>query len=184
MTAQPALPGAEWGSHAEISEDGVYRYHLSRFWDPRLAPAIFVMLNPSTADASQDDPTIRKCIGFARRWGMGGIEVMNCFALRSTDAGQLRKHHDPIGPDTNFYLGLLNRYNPRTPVVLAWGGSVESWDLGNAHTLMVASTIMALGLKAQCLGTTKRGSPRHPLMLGYDTKLRPWPVPAAEWGKP
>jgi hypothetical protein len=78
-------------SGAELSACRTYRYRLWRQWDADLAPVVWVMLNPSTADESADDPTIRKCIGFAQRWGYGGIEVVNLYAYRSPDPRQLKK---------------------------------------------------------------------------------------------
>lgn len=69
---------------ATISDCGKYRYRLSRIWEPGRPVATFVMLNPSTADATNDDATIRKCMGFARRWNLGGIHVGNLFAYRAS----------------------------------------------------------------------------------------------------
>jgi len=83
--------------------DAKYRLRLHRTWDPAVLPATFVMLNPSTADAEQDDPPIRRCIGFARRWGFGGVRIVNLFALRATNPRALytadRAGVDSIGPE-------------------------------------------------------------------------------------
>lgn len=89
---------------AILSACGTYRYHLWRLWDKALPVMVFVMQNPSTADASHDDPTIRKCIGFAKRHGYGGISVRNIFALRATDERILLTHHDPFGPENDAHL--------------------------------------------------------------------------------
>src|SRR3954471_10304152 len=91
---------------AHLSSDGVYRYTLSRLWDtdPVSPEMVWVMLNPSTADAAVDDPTIRRCIGFARLWGYAGIRVVNLFALRAADPKALLAHQDPVGPDNDHWL--------------------------------------------------------------------------------
>lgn len=104
---------------AVISLCRQYRYWLSRQWDTSLPMVCFIMLNPSTADDNEDDPTIRKCTGFARRMGYGAIQVVNLFALRSTDPTKLRTAMDPIGPDTDEWIcqtaGACRR------VICAWG---------------------------------------------------------------
>ena len=89
---------------ATFSRDRRYRYRLWRRWDRSRAVVAFVMLNPSTADAMHDDPTIRRCVGFARAWGFGGVDVVNLFALRATDTRALRKAADPIGPANDRHL--------------------------------------------------------------------------------
>ncbi|MGF6870951.1 DUF1643 domain-containing protein [Paraburkholderia sp. MM5477-R1] len=92
---------------AIISECGGYRYILTRAADsmcPMKTAAVFVMLNPSTADEEQDDPTIRRCRGFARLWDCNGISVANLYALRSTDPAGLWVHPDPVGPDNDAHL--------------------------------------------------------------------------------
>ena len=77
------------------------------------------MLNPSTADAERDDPTIRRCIGFSRAWGFGGAEMVNLFALRSTDPGRLREAADPVGPGNVAHIADAAR--GATQVIAAWG---------------------------------------------------------------
>jgi hypothetical protein len=89
---------------ASVSSCGVYRYGLSRRWDDAMPIMTFVMLNPSTADAVQDDRTIAKCAGFAHREGMGGMEVVNLFALRATYPSLLKAATDPKGPDNSAWL--------------------------------------------------------------------------------
>ena len=104
---------------ATFSADRRYRYRLWREWDRSRAVVAFVMLNPSTADASRDDPTIRRCIGFARAWGFGGVEVANLFALRATDPRHLRGVPDPVGPRNARSLKLALAH--ASLVVVAWG---------------------------------------------------------------
>lgn len=82
---------------AGLSPCGLYRFWLTRCWAPAKPCALFIMLNPSTADHEQDDATIRKCIGFARRWGMGSIRVANLFAYRATKPDDLKRADNPIG---------------------------------------------------------------------------------------
>src|SRR5438128_11131670 len=104
---------------ATFSRDRRYRYRLWRRWDRSRAVVAFVMLSPSTADAMHDDPTIRRCVGFARAWGCGGVDVVNLFALRATDPRALRKAADPIGPANERHLRRAVR--AAGLVVLAWG---------------------------------------------------------------
>lgn len=108
---------------ADFSPDLSYRYRLTRTWDQCLVcnrpPAVFVMLNPSTADASLDDPTIRRCVGFAKAWGCPGLTVVNLYALRSADPKALWSHPDPVGPDNNRWISevLLRAWRQRAPLV-------------------------------------------------------------------
>lgn len=153
---------------AILSTCGTYRYQLDRTWsDDR--PACFIMLNPSTADAENDDPTIRRCIDFAQRWECGGIKVVNLFALRSTDPKVLVKVADPIGPDNDLYIraAILACY----PVVCAWGAEKFAYPRG----VEVNNLILRLGLPwGMCLGMTRERAPRHPLYVPANTELIPF----------
>ena len=157
---------------AVLSEDGSYRYSLTRVWARENGTAVFVMLNPSIADANEDDPTIRRCMGFARSWGLGGILVLNLYALRSTDPKALWSHEDPIGPDNFRYLtdALSAACFFGTPVVAAWGANAKP-----LRTEAFKSLARDRGVALQSLGTTKAGAPRHPLYIKGDTELRAWP---------
>jgi len=104
---------------AVISDDKKYRYYLERRWDINKGIVCFIMLNPSTADAEVDDPTIRRCVGFAKSWGYGGIIVVNLYALRSTDPKNLLTSEDPIGPG-NIENLIRGHYRSRL-TVCAWG---------------------------------------------------------------
>ena len=157
---------------AVISDCGQYRYRLVREWSCDSPRITWVMLNPSTADAKEDDPTIRRCIGFAQRWGFGGINVCNLFALRATDPKELKKASDPLGPENESILQDI-----AAPVVVAWGGNIP-------NTLQADHLARILRNKAKrqrhswwCLGKTKWGEPRHPLMLSYSVNRQNWPQP-------
>lgn len=153
---------------AAISQDGRYRYMLARQWDDRPA-ATFIMLNPSTADDMVDDPTIRRCIGFARTWQCGGLVVVNLYALRSTDPRALWADPDPVGPENDFHLAAAARaFEHRAPLVAAWGAHAK------ADRIQHVLTIPAVADRLQCLGTTKAGAPRHPLYLPATTELERW----------
>jgi hypothetical protein len=144
---------------ATFSRDRRYRYRLWRRWDRTRPLVAFVMLNPSTADARHDDPTIRRCLGFARRWGYGGIEVVNLFAYRATNPTALRKVRDPVGRGNARHIqSALAR---AALVVLAWGADTQS----SRHVSVV---------RAHCLGLTRAGQPRHPLYLRRDVRPVPY----------
>lgn len=170
---------------ADISKCGRYRYTLWRCWDDALPTAVFVMLNPSTADANEDDPTIRKCIGFARRWGCGSILVVNMFAFRTPYPKDLAaadaRGEDIYGPDRDEVLqNVMAKSKARGwPVICAWGSPSKG---GQALRRLVSLNARAVSLGAlvremqlHCLGTAKDGNPRHPLMLPYVTERQPWP---------
>jgi hypothetical protein len=124
------------------------------------------MLNPSTADAERDDPTIRRCIGFSRAWGFGSAEIVNLFALRATDPGTLRLHADPIGPGTDDHVRSAAA---RVEVVIAaWG----AFDFAAARAEQVLSLLP--GKRLHCLGRTRSGAPRHPLYLPTSARRRPF----------
>lgn len=157
---------------ADISPDGIYRYGLLRRWSKaEFSFATFVMLNPSTADGTQDDPTIRRCIGFAKSWGLGGLHVLNLYALRSTDPKGLWKVSDPVGPENDRHLTshAMAACNSGWPLVAAWGANAKPDRV--EHVLRLPGM-----LSLSALGVTKAGAPRHPLYLRADAALSPWPV--------
>lgn len=156
-------------SSAVFSPCRRYRYVLRRIWDRTTPPAMFVGLNPSTADEVKDDPTVRRCIGYARRWGFGGLVMTNIFAFRSTDPNALVELDDPVGPRNDAWLRRLQRR--AGVVVAAWG----VWgSLGDRE-----GRVMELLDEPWCLGVTKQGSPRHPLYLRSDARRRRYIVKAA-----
>jgi hypothetical protein len=153
---------------AWISADGLYRYRLWRIWDGSIPQMVFVMLNPSTADATTDDPTIRRCIGFAKRENCGGIEVVNLYALRATKPVHLLDHPDPEGPGNCMAWAEALYDRPQPVVVAAWGANSDLAGLPESKALRGASQTW------HCLGTTKDGAPRHPLYLKGNTPLQRW----------
>lgn len=153
---------------ARISEDGVYRYTLDRVWRKAAPRTVFLMLNPSTADGTVDDATIRRCVGYARRWGHGGIRVINLYALRSRDPAALWTHPDPVGPDNEATL-IETARDARSRghlVVAAWGANART-----SRAVSVAWTLAEVGKPLACFGLTKAGHPLHPLMLRGDAPL-------------
>lgn len=169
MTAPEALFDSGYVSDALISDDLRYRYWLTRRWNTGPV-ATFVMLNPSTADAHLDDPTIRRCIGYAKAWGCGGLTVVNLYALRSTDPKGLWYVDDPVGPDNDSHLSAFATVARQQgwPLVAAWGA--------NARPDRVAHVLTLPGMAAlTALGTTKDGAPRHPLYLRADAQPTTWP---------
>jgi len=150
---------------AHISADGLYRYRLERFWGSEHALP-FVMLNPSTADAEVDDPTIRRCMGFARREGAGGIIVCNLYAFRATKPADLWQARDPYGPENDSALVGLADWAARAgmPLICAWGAQG-----GNNNRPIVL--MQRTGAQLMCLGRTESGQPRHPLYVRGDQKL-------------
>jgi len=163
---------------AIISECGLYRYRLERgdMFDS-MATAV-IMVNPSTADAGQDDPTIRKLRGFGARNGWGRIIVGNLFAYRATDVRELAKAVDPVGPLTDHHLNIIMQDADR--VVFAWGPvSKQPRALRNRwrHVACMAGSLghhpLSIGAPAKC------GHPRHPLMLAYVEPIMPWVAPCS-----
>lgn len=153
---------------AVISECGAFRYLLARNWtDQRESVLLFVMLNPSTADSDIDDPTIRKCIGFAQRLGYGGIEVVNLYAYRATDPKALKVAGYPVGPDNDRYTMAAIR--GATNVVLAWGANARGMIMPD----IVLRMVRGAGVTPLALRRLADGVPEHPLMLPYTCTLQP-----------
>jgi hypothetical protein len=150
-------------SDAYVSEDEKFRYFLYRRWGKSDKFCLWVMLNPSTADANMDDPTIRKCVGFSDRWGYESLVVVNLFAFRATSPNDLRAAGYLVGEENDDIVGRLAA--KAALVVAAWGA--------NAPRDRDASMRGLLGQfgSVRCLGCTKDSIPRHPLMLSYSTDL-------------
>jgi hypothetical protein len=149
---------------AAFSRCGTYRYALWRRWDESRPAVLFVGLNPSTADAHRDDPTIRRCIGFANSWGFGSVIVANLFAYRTPHPKLLRAAPNPIGPRNDRWLRTLA--TDAGLVVAAWGADGEY--------LRRATEVSARLGDCRCLGLTASGAPRHPLYVRKDVLPRPY----------
>ena len=156
---------------ARFSADRRYRYRLWRSWGDRDNCCVWLMLNPSVANEVDPDPTVTKCMGFARRWGFSAITVVNLFALVSTDPKGLLKAGDPIGPGNDAAIEEALKGAGR--VVLAWGSHAPVRKLIRAR-----STFRTFDHRAGTLGLNSDGSPRHPLMLSYDTPFGPLGTPS------
>lgn len=150
---------------ALFDESGVYRYRLWRLWDASKPPIGFIMLNPSTADESELDPTCRRCKGYAQQWGFGKMIIGNIFALRATDPSELYEHPDPIGPKNDQHL--LDIEKKCDGVIAAWGTHGELMDRGDEVVELLDSQLFALD-------TTKDGYPNHPLYLPKDIEPEPY----------
>ena len=168
------MDGRPTASGAVFSPCSQYRYKLWRVWDPAgpLGCVMFLMLNPSTATATEDDPTIRRCIGYARSWGYSGLYVGNLFAYRATDPADLRRADHPVGPDNDRALrAMVAQYGL---VVAAWSnhGAKFGWRVQEV-----------LGLVEQplyCLRQLRSGHPAHPLYQRKD--IQP-PLPRLDVGR-
>lgn len=154
---------------AVISECGKYRYLLRRIWDHAKPRALFVMLNPSTADAEIDDATIRSCIRLSTGLGYGSLEVVNLFGLRATNPAELEKAADPIGPQ-NADIGdaAINRCDV---VICAWGAH----HMAERRARDMVAWVRGWKPTAYCLGATKSGAPKHPLYIKSGTLLEVYP---------
>lgn len=150
-------------SSAVIDATGKYRYLLRRRWDFTRRTVLFIMLNPSTADALQDDPTIRRCIAFAKGWNYGAIEVVNLFAWRATDPSELGLSKDPVGPENDKHI--LEAAQRARLIVAAWGSSAPH----SKRAAAVLGMLAASRIFTWCLGVNKDGHPKHPLYLPADT---------------
>lgn len=151
--------------HGVITRDSVYRYSLTRIWDTCKPVVCWIMLNPSTADAETDDPTIRRCISFSASWGYGGIVVVNLFAYRTTFPSELRKVACPVGKFNDFYI---NYHAIKSElVVCAWGNHGSYMD----RSRKVLQSLSG----ATFLKRTNSGEPMHPLYLPKTCKPQKFP---------
>ncbi len=151
---------------ANISDNGLFRWWLKRQWEPAdwnarpKKTVTWIMLNPSKADDRQDDPTIRRCIGFSKAWGYGGLCVVNLYPLRSTDPKTMLAHPARTGDERgNHELKRCSR--EASLVVCAWGGNAEAHRVSEVVRLLD-------GVKLHCLDLTQGGQPVHPLRQRAD----------------
>lgn len=149
---------------AIFSQSRTWRYVLWRKWNEDLPMVAFCGLNPSTADEENDDPTLRRCIGFAKSWGYGGLYMLNIFAFRATYPREMEAAADPIGPDNDR---TIKEYQRRSDLTVAcWG--VFGAHLGRGDHVL--KNILTAG-PVKCLGRTRHGQPRHPLYLPKNQAL-------------
>ncbi|OHT44449.1 DUF1643 domain-containing protein [Flavobacterium tructae] len=152
--------------NAVVSKCEKFRYTLFRKWDDSKPLVMFIMLNPSTADAMYDDPTIRRCIGFAKSWGFGGLYVGNLFAYRATDPKNLLTCENIIGADNKYWLDKMASLCEY--VVVAWGNST----IMNKLTKKISANYRPLkGIEnLHFIEYSNDGTPKHPLYLKGDLK--------------
>ncbi|WOB42127.1 DUF1643 domain-containing protein [Thermoleptolyngbya oregonensis NK1-22] len=165
QTTQPAVrPSVQpevQPAGATFDLSGRYRYTLWRVWDFAAPRVAFVMLNPSTADAERNDPTIRRCIGLAKAWGYGGLEVVNLFAYRATRPQDLKRVDDPIGEAGD--RPLIAAAEQAAQIILAWGNGGALYQRDRAVLALLS------GYPLHCLGLTQQQQPRHPLYVPSGT---------------
>jgi hypothetical protein len=172
-----------------FSPDRNYRYLLTRQIDPllymarggRTSTVAFCMLNPSTADEVQNDPTVARCVSFARAWGYGALVVLNLFAWRATDPAELYQRRildwDIIGPDNDAYI---ESYAAESDLfVCAWGTHGKLDNRGQE----VASRLRRMDVRLHHLGLNADGSPKHPLYLKGTLRAQPWIPTGPQPGK-
>lgn len=156
-------PGATFGV---VDGRELYRYDLLRSWDSG-GLINLLMLNPSTADENNPDPTITRCLGFARSWGFGSLAVTNLFAYRATQPADMKAAADPVGPDNDAFI--LKWARRAELVVCAWGTGGEHLGRGAE----VLDMLRTAGIEPHCLRLTKGGHPEHPLYIPAATRAVP-----------
>ncbi|MFD5245688.1 DUF1643 domain-containing protein [Amycolatopsis sp. NPDC058340] len=161
-------------SVAVFNSTGTHRYLLTRRWGAGDSLTV-IMLNPSTADAFADDPTITRITRFARRDGYGGLVVLNLYGLRATDPVELARAGDPVGPDNDTMIAGCT-WDTTRPVLVAWGG-IAYQPRHRARVAAVVDDLTGRGVPLWCLGRTAAGHPRHPLYLPATAPLGPWWLP-------
>lgn len=167
LTPTPAVPGYP----AAFSPCRRYRYALWRHWGATTDPRYLMVigLNPSTADETNDDPTIRRCIRFAKDWGFDALCMTNLFAFRATDPAVMKAATDPFGADNLRWLADLGR--GAGMVLAAWGVHGSFAD----RAAFVQRVLWESGVPPlHALGTTKDGHPRHPLYMPVSARPQPY----------
>ena len=143
-----------------------YRYSLSRTWDINQKIILFIGLNPSTADETHDDPTIRRCLFYSSRWGFGGLIMVNLFALRATLPKDLKNSKHPVGRDNNQFI--IHAHKEASMTIAAWG---NDGDLYNRD-----QEVLEIITNPMCLKVNKTGQPAHPLYQKKDIKPKPYSI--------
>lgn len=168
-----SLPKIDRGATFSEGDGQLYRYELWRIWDSSKPLLVFIMLNPSTADIDNNDPTVERCERRARREGFGGVFVLNIFAFRATDPNDMKAVDDPIGRMNDFFIRnmMMAAKHQGHTLIVAWGAHGRYRDRARD----VANHAKEIGVKLFALGLTNQYEPRHPLYLKNDAKLIPWP---------
>ena len=154
---------AMYKKRAILSKNRLYRYVLWREWDINKKTCVFIGLNPSTADENEDDPTLRRCINFAKDWGFGKCVIVNLFAYRATNSDELKKQEKPIGYKNNYHI--KSQCIHASLVVAAWGNR-GCYLKRNEKVLKLLK-----GVSLKCFKITSKGQPAHPLYQANNTKL-------------
>lgn len=164
MTNLLDLTGLKKDKGAIISDDKFYRYLLWRKWDNELEPVIFIMLNPSTGNGEKDDPTVKKCLKYAKDWGYGSLYILNLFAYRATNPKELGLVKDPVGKFNYSYIKhfIKHQFYKKPIIIAAWGTFEIAKKLKNR--------VLALTNELYYLELSKDGSPKHPLYLRGNLK--------------
>jgi hypothetical protein len=155
-------------SGATFSSCHRYRYTLWRTWNEDKGVCLFLMLNPSTADESVNDPTVERCQRYAHGWGYGGLIVCNLFAIRATDPKVMLQDEDPVGSDND--AAILDAARRSSMIVCAWGN--HGAHQGRARH--VSAMLQSEGLALHALVVTGEGHPGHPLYLSKSLNPAPW----------
>ena len=158
---------SKWAEHetrkAVFSPCRNWRYHLSQKWDADKNNLIWLLLNPSTADETQNDPTVERCERRARMWGFGGVEVFNIFAYRATDPLDMKAQKDPVGPENDEWIAEYARRSLETTAIIGWGEHGAHNDRGRR----VLDILKANQARVNALHVNASGHPKHPLYIGY-----------------
>ena len=163
------LPSAMRRSAVIAGEADCYRYELRRVWDDALPLLVVCMLNPSTADAERDDPTILALIHFGKLWGYGGLLIVNLFAFRAASPDVMVRADDARGPDNHDHHREALAYAARTShkALVAWGSATAVNPLAMSHlTGIFLREAEIWGVELLCLGKTAGGEPKHPMARG------------------
>lgn len=161
-------------SGAALSPCRKYRYLLWRSWHPNWTHKrcpVFIGLNPSTADAIEDDSTVRRCIGFAKSWGHGGVYLVNLFGWRAKSPHDMVRAKDPVGPENDEHI--MRFAHDGNLLVAAWGTYGAYKDRG----FTVGRALIAMGIELQAFGVNANGQPKHPLYLKKTAQLYHWVLP-------
>lgn len=161
---------------AKLSPCGLYRYRLDRGWPGGDGRIVWMLCNPSTATATVPDPTLRRCVSYAIRWGYNALTIVNMCAWRSTQPEKMIAQHlagvDIVGPDNDHEIRLA--LTGAQALVLGWGSLPKLKPIVARGTALVLEAAAFAHVTPMCLGQNQDGSPRHPLYLANDTPLVPF----------